>query len=402
MASGPTPIDERAPAPDIARGAMLLLIALANVRAFVPVPEVGVRGYPDPAGLGLADRLTATLQLLLVDGRAYPLFGLLFGYGVWQLASRRVGAGAESGAVVGLLRRRSVLMALIGAAHGILLFPGDIIGAYGLILALAAGVMVLGSSRMLLLWSLGVGCLALVMSTGSGVVGLDADPAPTTYGAALVDHLAQWPVGGVLANGIGVGVTVPLGVLAARLRLLEEPERHRQTLTRLAVVGLGCSVVLGAWLAAVGGGFLPPPTPSAGALAGMLHTLGGYCGGIGYAALFGLIGARTARSARSARSATRSGPAAGPVRALGRTSMSGYLWQSLCFVAFLAPFGPLGRGMSLSTLEAAGIAAAVWLTSVAWAAGIAATGRRGPFEALQRRWTYGPRRAGRGSGTARS
>ena len=33
------------------------------------------------------------MQLTLVDGRAYPLFGLLFGYGIVQLAWRRAAVG---------------------------------------------------------------------------------------------------------------------------------------------------------------------------------------------------------------------------------------------------------------------------------------------------------------------
>jgi uncharacterized membrane protein YeiB len=381
MATGPTPTRERARAPDLARGTMLLLIALANVRAFVDVPVVGARGYPDPAGLGLADRLTATAQLLLVDGRAYPLFGLLFGYGVWQFAARRARAGLDAGAVVGLMRRRSMIMIVIGAVHGIALFSGDIIGAYGLILLIAAGAMVRGSSRDLLVWSVGAGCVALVLSTGSGLVGLAADPAPASYGDAVAAHLGDWPVG---------------GVLAARLRLLVEPERYRPVLVRLALVGLGCSVVLGAWLAAVGGGFLPPPSDSAGALMGMLHALGGYCGGIGYAAVFGLVGARGAR-APSGR-----GPGLQPVRSLGQMSMTGYLWQSVCFVLILAPYGPVGMGAGVSTIGAAALAIGVWLVSLVGAAALAASGHRGPVEALQRRWTYGPRRGARGSGATRS
>ena len=36
------------------------------------------------------------LQMSLVDGRAYPLFGFLFGYGIVQLARRRGAAGCRS------------------------------------------------------------------------------------------------------------------------------------------------------------------------------------------------------------------------------------------------------------------------------------------------------------------
>src|ERR687890_410606 len=92
-APGAVPLSDRAPAPDVARGAMLLLIALANVHLYLYGRPLDVRLYPVPESA--ADRVVTALQLLLVDGRAYPLFGLLFGYGIGQLAARWVGAGAR-------------------------------------------------------------------------------------------------------------------------------------------------------------------------------------------------------------------------------------------------------------------------------------------------------------------
>ncbi len=85
---GATPLADRRPAPDLARGGMLLLIALANVHVYVYGSPIGPRGYP--RALDPADQVVTLLQLTLVDGRAYPLFGLLFGYGITQLARRRI------------------------------------------------------------------------------------------------------------------------------------------------------------------------------------------------------------------------------------------------------------------------------------------------------------------------
>ena len=88
---GATPVTSRALAPDLARGGMLLLIALANVHVYLYGHPLGVRGYPrDVEGV---DRVVALLQMTFVDGRAYPLFGLLFGYGIVQLAWRRSAVG---------------------------------------------------------------------------------------------------------------------------------------------------------------------------------------------------------------------------------------------------------------------------------------------------------------------
>lgn len=46
------PVTGRAPAPDLARGAALLLIAVANAHTFVTHRGIGVRTYPlDPSGI---------------------------------------------------------------------------------------------------------------------------------------------------------------------------------------------------------------------------------------------------------------------------------------------------------------------------------------------------------------
>src|SRR5689334_12246434 len=138
------PLDARALAPDVARGAMLLLIALANVHLYLYGRPLGVRLYP--ADLVGAERVVAALQLMLVDGRAYPLFGVLFGYGIGQLAARRLGAGAAVPEVVATVRRRGWWLVVIGAAHAALLWSGDIVAAYGVLGAALAGVLVAGTA----------------------------------------------------------------------------------------------------------------------------------------------------------------------------------------------------------------------------------------------------------------
>src|SRR5688500_20277643 len=52
-------------------------------------------------------------------------------------------------AVTRLVRRRGAWMIAIGAAHGLLLWAGDIVGAYGLLGVLMAGLLVRGTDRAL-------------------------------------------------------------------------------------------------------------------------------------------------------------------------------------------------------------------------------------------------------------
>ena len=100
-----TPLRERSLAPDLARGLMLLLIALAHAHMFLAHETTGFRGYAvDGSAL---DRAVAGLQVLFVDGRALPMFAALFGYGLARLAERRLRAGVEAPPVKRLVRRRS-------------------------------------------------------------------------------------------------------------------------------------------------------------------------------------------------------------------------------------------------------------------------------------------------------
>jgi hypothetical protein len=69
------------------------------------------------------------------------MFALLFGYGIVQLLRRHTSSGVDELTVRRLVRRRGWWMVLIGFFHAMLLFSGDIIGAYGLLAVLLAEVL---------------------------------------------------------------------------------------------------------------------------------------------------------------------------------------------------------------------------------------------------------------------
>ena len=83
------PASVRYPAPDVARGFMLLLIALANA----PFWMVLFRTRAEVTG---ADTIWMGLRAAFVDHRSYPLFAMLFGFGLAIMARRRIEADLRS------------------------------------------------------------------------------------------------------------------------------------------------------------------------------------------------------------------------------------------------------------------------------------------------------------------
>ena len=374
---GPVTAAERSFAPDLARGAMLLLIALANSPLYLYGRPVGRRSHL--AESGVLDRVVTFLIGTFVDGRAYPLFAFLLGYGIVRLADRQVAAGATITDVGAVLRRRHIALVGFGFLHALLLFSGDILGTYGL-----AGLVVftlLGASDRRLL-ALTAALLVPVIALGTGY-GLAPLPGDTGYpGMAVAD-----PVGALLARmanwlpatPISVLATlapIVLGVWAARRRLLDEPERHLPVLRRTAVVGIAVAVLGGLPLALVMAGVWTSTSFAGDLTLGALHTLTGLAGGVGFAAAISLFAGDFRRR--------RIGAA---LAACGQRSLSCYLVQSVVFVAVLAPYAG-GLGGRLGSAGVAVVAVATWVASVVVADVFQRHGWRGPAEVALRRLTY--------------
>ncbi len=78
----------------------------------------------------LADRLAGLVIRLLAEGKFYPLFSFLFGFG---LAIQMKRAEARGAPFAHLYRRRLVLLLGIGLTHAVLLWYGDILVTYAVL-----------------------------------------------------------------------------------------------------------------------------------------------------------------------------------------------------------------------------------------------------------------------------
>ena len=401
----------RYPAPDVARGFMLLLIALANVSHWLSY-------LPAPAGPSAVDRMVEVVRACLIETRAYPLFAMLFGFGIMTMASRRIEADVREAAervdrepalsavladpvararweravrvdvmadARRLVRRRGLWMILFGAVHGVI-FTGDVIGAYGLIAVLLAGVLVYrrkiwmivvgGATALIGLWSAAAVGSILESAGGSGADGLGGEGARLTFSVWYpLSSLARWPVSTVVFAFTSYAVVcVLIGARLADSDLLSHPDRHRGRLLGGGVAGILVGVVGAVPYLLLTHGSLPPHL---GGAAVVVSSLSGVAGAFGWLCLL----------------AAWAGPGRpGPLRgarwvlaAVGKRSMTAYVGQSVLFLAIVGSLvlmhvGPVG--------EAAGelIAVLVWAAVAAFCVVLERAGRaRGPLEVLLRR-----------------
>ncbi|MGC7097443.1 DUF418 domain-containing protein [Amycolatopsis lurida] len=384
MVSRPTPnaATARALAPDLARGLMLLLIAIAHAPEFIAAPS---------AGLSVSDSAGEFVKSFVADNQGRPMFVLLFGYGLGQLARREHDRGGDWPSIRKLFRRRGFWLVVIGFVHAVFLAPVDIISMYGLALLLLAPMARARDS--MLLWTVAVTFvpatlamawfseIARTAGAGGGQANVATDMA-TGYGRHVVSGLVAWPFSVLL----GILLVVPgmvLGLWAARRRILDEPRRHRRLLSRVAVSALGVALVGRLPMALIDAAVWAPSVHTVQA-ATVAHIVTGYVGGIGLAAAVGLIAIKIGSSRGRFTTA---------FVALGQRSLTFYLFQSAVWLVLFYPF-TLGLWDEVGTAGAVGIAVATWLLSVVLAEGLRRGGYRGPTEVLLRRLAYGRPKAG--------
>jgi uncharacterized protein len=371
---GPTAATARALGPDLARGFMLLFIALANSHYFLRGTSI-LGGYP--LGGSSVDSAVTWLISTFVDGRAFPMFGLLFGYGVAQIVRRQQDRKPRD--VRRLLWRRGLVLIVVGLLDALLFFVGDILAAYGVLLLLCAW-MVRWKDR----WPLLIGFVFFVLGAlpGDGSLaisraGPDGSMLPPDLGAMVTERM---PVALFIAFLGPLGFIWPfaVGLWAGRRRILERPDRYRTLLRITAVVGIGAAVLGAQPVSLALAGVITVPDQRTLELLGPLHDTTGVLGGFGYAALISLIAIRLQ---------ARRGRVVEAIAATGQRSMTCYLMQSPVWAVVFAPF-LLDMSGTLTVAGTALLATATWAATVVLADRMRRTGYRGPFEILIRRITY--------------
>ena len=435
------PASVRYPAPDVARGFMLLLIALANA----PFWMVLLRTRAEVTG---ADAVWTGLRAAFVDHRSYPLFAMLFGFGLATMARRRIEAGPRStGAVAAdadpavahasaadtatarattstaaagatrsgasaatditdtatahraaiagarrLIRRRGLWMLVFAAVHGAL-FMGDIIGAYALIAIILAGPTAgRGRRTQAVIGGLSAAvCLGYMLYIGwfLSVGGVTVSTAGAAGGGGVggIAEMLHGPLypavslvlwtGGTMVT-ILTSLTLPAALLGVRLADTDLLTRPDRH-RRALLVGGAAALIVGAV------GALPRILPSLGigvparvtVVASALDVATGMVGACGWLALLAAWAGSSAGA--PLRGARRL------LSAVGRRSMTVYVGQSLLFALVFGLLAHCGAPAPHQT-TAALIGVAVWAVLAGACAWMEHGGRtRGPLEILLRR-----------------
>lgn len=374
----------RYPAPDVARGFMLALIALANVPFWIAYfPETPQAGHAALEAMNGADQWWYLARTLFVDRRAYPLFSILFGFGMAIMASRtmererkaieqsvpaEVVAGwhpvqrqiAEENierhvrrVAVRLIRRRGWWMLVFGLLHGIV-FSGDIIGAYGLVAVIFAEVIVMKRVWPRILAGSLIATLSLMGITMGGAM-MGREPMVLEYHGPMslnawypLESFGSWIA--VTPATVLTALVVPcvmIGVGVARWGFLQDPRGRGALLSVIAACGLGIGALGGLPFALMQ---LDWAFAGSAAWSYPLFHASGVAGACGWLALLALVGGGPRE---------KLGSACAFLSAIGRRSMTAYLSQTVLFIFIFVVLGACGvrsLGVAVSGL----IALAIW------------------------------------------
>jgi len=387
---------------DQLRGAALLGIMLINIELMrgPEVWELFAGQTTPPTG---PDRVTSFLTGWLAAGKFVSSFALLFGVGAAMLVARAERHGLSPQR---LLARRYAFLAVLGLAHALLLFAGDILLLYaltGFVLLAFLGTQPRTQARVGLgivaglaaITALASGVGALLPAAGTApddpvsgwIEGFFAERAAATTAAFTTggpaEILSARAVEALVVQGSQAFV-LPwvlglflLGMAATRLGIVADLAGHRPLLRRLAVVGLGVGLPLNLPLGVAGplglaaGTGADAPGPLLAAASSAAELGGAPLLAVGYLAAHALLALRFGTFT--------------PLVAVGRMALTAYLTQSLVAAVVFVGLSTYGTWTATSALI---VVVATWALLLVACPLWLRWFRFGPVEWLWRAWTY--------------
>ena len=389
--SRPTTAKERYVVIDALRGLALLGIALANFPEFALWTFLSADEQSAMSTAGV-DRIVRFLQYMLVDGKFYTIFSLLFGVGFALILSRHP---------VSLFVRRMAILTVIGACHLMFIWSGDILLLYaigGLLLPLC---LRLNDKQLLMLAAclilIPVGLDALTEYAGFDFAGpfynlwwteasrqgiteenfatwlRDADSYPQMFAFLLqgaCERIWEFVSGHRLPKVVGLFI---IGYLIGKHQLYAKLDEYHSLLHRLCRYALSWGLpasALYAWSATVG-------HPWGLTIHSLLYTVSVIPLAFGYIALFCLLYMRCPTN-----------KVFSWLAAPGRMALSNYLSQSLIGVLLFYGLG-FGLGCSMGLIYIELTALVVFVVQIVVSGWWLQWFNFGPLEWIWRMLTYG-------------
>ena len=395
-----TPVapEERIPVLDVLRGFALLGIIVMNMPSFNTAAGSGAldeRLFPS-----YYDRAAEFVSSVIFAGKANSIFSFLFGLGLTIQMQRAEASGQP---ITPLYLRRVAVLFLVGAAHGILLWSGDVLHTYAVL-----GLGLLALRRVSDRWVFGLIAFALVAPEIRGVIALALNEPPIhprEFWVALAhEHQRIFSVGtyveqiqarlfsyglwyGAIRSGWGAiwgyvsfTVTILLGFYAGRKRLLEDLQGNAARIRKVMWVclGLGLAASAGFSLLVATSPTPPPVGPTfRGFITGLLYNLNRPLLCIAYIAAIALLIQRD-----------RWKRVLMVLAEPGRMPLTNYLMQSSIATTIFYSYG-FGLFGKVGPLLGLGISIAIFVFQIFFSRFWLARFRFGPLEWLWRAATYG-------------
>ncbi|GAA0339882.1 DUF418 domain-containing protein [Oceanobacillus sp. FSL W7-1281] len=382
MADLETAQTKRALSLDLARGFMLFLIILSHIPLFLYTIEPGV--ITKVSGSTAFDHFLNFLMEIIVDNRARPLFAILFGYGlvmIYRKQSERKGAAEAKR----LIKRRCWYLILFGAILAGVAGGQDILMTYGI-----AGLLLISclkkDNRKIKKYVLisTVICILYIPFFWGGVLvenqsyGLPVElTGQETYAGTILERLVSIPIIPLFTHiTFPVIPSVLIGMWLGNINILIKPQNHLKLLKQLSLIGLTISLVGAIPLVLINDVWFPNLF-TAGFAYG-IHILTGFAGGLGYAALFGLLGVRMKN---------HRGVILKAITAMGKRSLTFFVLHEVLTVILLSPIAfNLGASLTVTTSILIGIV--MWMVTLSIAYLMECRQIAGPLENYMRYLVY--------------
>jgi len=376
------PSSKRAISLDLARGLMLLLIVLAHAPLYLYASDPGVMSRP--ASVTFIDSIINSFGELFIDNRARPMFAVLFGYGLVMIFEKQRSRGKSTKEALKTIKRRCFYLILFGMILAVVIGGQDILMAYGLAGLFVAWLLprnnkvlfkVTAIITLVIMIYLPLVWGSFISEMGSYGFGTDFS-ANDYYIQSFGNTMVSFPIIPIMIHFLfPVIPSVLIGIWAGRKRLLIDSHLHHKKLIKIATIGIALSI-MGALPLVMINKVWEPSLFVAGIIWGV-HIITGMAAGIGYAALFGVIGNLIQNP----------GWVTNSLAALGKRSLTFYVFNETLLVILLSPVA-LDLGGTLNNTGATFVAISVWILAVIIASILEKNNINGPLEVILRRLVY--------------